>query len=563
MAGTFIQDLAVILTVTTAFVLFLRLFKQPPIIAYILSGVTLGPSILHLTQSSSLLHSLGRLGIAFLLFLVGLHLDMRSVRRVGIVSVIVGLSQIVLTSFFGLLISFIFSFTIKEAIFIGMAFSFSSTILAVKLLADKKQIDTLHGRITIGVLLVQDLVAIGIMVFLPSFAASSASWWLIVLITLIKGFVIALLAWGVHVFILPSLIRGAAKNQEVLFLFSITWCFLIAVIFEISGFSLEIGAIVAGFLLASTPYSYEISSRIRPLRDFFVIIFFIILGSNMDIGSLSNLIIPSIILSLYVVLGNTFIVFYIMGFMGFSKRVSFQTGINLGQISEFSLIVLALGAQLGYIKENILSMGTFVGLLTIAASTYMIENSDYLYKHIGSKLYFKRRGIHRHEERPDELVGAHDVIIFGFKRMGSQIIDYFGRKKNVLIVDHDPETVLKLQKNNRHAIFGDASDIELYSEIPLDKAKIIISTLIDIDSNRLLTKQVRKHNSDAILLMTASQPEDALLLYEAGADYVIIPHTVSGDHARVMLDLIIEDIDTFMHKKTSHYQQLKKHIRHK
>jgi len=272
----FIQ-LAIILSVAFIVSYIVKLFNQPIIIGYILAGVIIGPFILKLGASTELIHTFSQLGIAFLLFMVGLHLNPKVIKEIGTSSLLIGLGQMILTFGLGFGVSLLLGFSSVTGIYIGIALAFSSTIITMKLLSDKQHLDSLYGKIAIGVLIIQDLVAIGVLMVISTISGGVALAGLGLQSLLIGlGLIVFLFLSGFY--ILPRLTKNIAKHQELLFLFSIFWCFLIAALFGYVGFSIEIGALIAGIVLSVSPYSVEISSRVRPLRDFFLIIFFIILG---------------------------------------------------------------------------------------------------------------------------------------------------------------------------------------------------------------------------------------------------------------------------------------------
>jgi Kef-type K+ transport system membrane component KefB len=550
-------NLALILTVTTAVVMLLRLFKQPPIISYILAGILLGPSLLGITSQTPNLEALGQLGITLLLFIVGLNLDIKSLKRVGLISVFTGVGQVLFTSVIGFGIARILGFSAISSLYIATALTFSSTIIIVKLLTDRRDLESLHGKIAMGFLVVQDIIAVIALMFISTLSGAQQTLSSTLLTTVIGGAIIFLGAYLVSQYILPYILKQAGKNQEVIFLFSITWCFAVAAIFYLANFSLEIGALIAGLMLASTPYSYEIASKIKPLRDFFITIFFIVLGSHLEIGSIGLLILPAIIFSLFILIGNPLIVMGLMGLKGFSKRTSFMAGLAVAQISEFSLILVTLGVAVGHVSTEVLNLTTLVGLVTILGSTYFFVYADQIYNSIGKRIPYYRKGMHRSENRK-HADKKWNVILFGYNRMGESILEHFHKNDHdYIIVDFNPETVLELQEQGRNAILGDANDIELYEELRIGSVHTVVSTITDQQASKLLLNTIRKDSDKTTVIVTAAQPDEAIELYDLGADYVVIPHLVGGDHATVMLDVAADDVDAFIDKKVQHLKQLK------
>ena len=550
-------SLALILTVAAAIVLVLRVAKQPPIVGYILAGIILGPSALAITNDFAALETLGQLGIALLLFIVGLNLDIKSLKKVGLISVYTGVGQVIFTSAIGFVLALLFGLDVISSAYVAVALTFSSTIIIVKLLADEREMDSLHGKVAMGLLIVQDIIVVFVLMFISAFAGSQEPLLTTLLTTIIKGTIIFFLAYLASKYVLPYILHHAGKNQETIFLFSIAWCFAIAGLFYAANFSLEIGALIAGLMIASTPYSYEIASKAKPLRDFFITLFFIVLGSHLQLSALGTMIIPALLLSAFVLIGNPLIVMTIMGLQGFSKRTSFLTGLAVAQISEFSLIFVTLGITIGHVGEDILNLVTIIGLTTILLSTYMILYSSKIYEKIHPYIPFKQRGVHKTENKT-HTKQLWKIILFGYNRMGESILDYFHKNDHdYLIVDFNPEVVLELQKQGKNALLGDANDAELYEELRVDQVHTVVSTITDHEASQLLISRIRAENKKATIIATASQAQEALELYEQGADYVIIPHHVGGDHAAVMLDLLGEDAEEFLARKASHMDVLK------
>ncbi|NLF41807.1 MAG: hypothetical protein GX587_03855, partial [Bacteroidales bacterium] len=339
-----------------------RLLRQPLIVSFIAVGIIVGPYGLDLLVSSDKIHLLAELGIALLLFVVGLKLDVKLIRNMGKVALLTGLGQVLFTSVFGFLIAIAFGMDVVTSLYIAVALTFSSTIIIVKLLSDKKEIQTLHGQISIGFLIVQDVVVIMVMIFLSAFGnPGSDVFYKEILIILLKGFGLLGVTALFMRFILPWLMHSLAKSQELLLLFSIAWAISLAALSNFLGFSNEVGAFLGGISIASTPYREVISGRLVSVRDFLLLFFFINLGSQLKIELLGDQLFPALVFSFFVLIGNPIIVMIIMGLMGYRKRTSFLAGLTVAQISEFSLILASLGMSLGQINEDTVGLITLVG----------------------------------------------------------------------------------------------------------------------------------------------------------------------------------------------------------
>lgn len=501
-----------------------RLLHQPLLIAHIITGIIVGPFVLDVVHSEEVIHTFSSFGITLLLFIIGLGLNPRVVREVGRVALVTGLGQIAFTSLAGYALARALGFDNISSTYIAIALTFSSTIIILKLLSDKKELGRLHGKIATGFLLVQDVVAALILIIVSSFGDTDATITEVAIQTSIKGVLIGFGIYAVAVYILPYLLKFFAKSQEFLFLFAIGWGFGVSALCAFIGFSIEIGALAAGVALASTQYSYEITSRMRPVRDFFIILFFIVLGAQLALDSVSAVVVPSIVFSLFILIGNPLIVMVIMGSLGYTKETSFKAGLTVAQISEFSLVLVLLGVQIGQLSEDIVALATLVGMITIAGSTYMILYADEVFKVLAPVLgVFERKTTKLERGKSD----THDIVLFGFKGGSEDFVHSFQKLgKKFLVVDYDPETVDQLRSNNIETRFGDAGDAEFLEELQLDKTKLVVINITEYEPNVMIIEHVRERNKRAtILAMTKSnRPQDAQDLYERGANYVMMPY---------------------------------------
>ncbi|HLC37008.1 MAG TPA: cation:proton antiporter [archaeon] len=550
-------ELSKILVITVLAAGITRLLKQPIIISYILSGIIVGPFILNVVSSIETLTAFSQIGIAFLLFMVGLNLNPRVIKEVGKISLITGIGQVIFTSLIGYAIALMLGFTEIVSFYVSIALAFSSTIIIMKVLSDKRDLDTLYGRISIGFLIVQDFIAIAILLIISSFK-NGVSFEILAFQTILNAFIALILLFLATIYFLPSLTKFIAKSQEFLMLFSISWCFAIASIFYFLNFSIEAGALIAGISLSLSPYQYEISSKMKPLRDFFLILFFIILGSQMIFSNIFESLTAIIVFSLFVLIGNPIIVMILMGRLGYTKRNSFLSGLTVAQISEFSLIVIALGVTLGHLSKEILSIVTAVGLITFAVSTYMIMYSEKIYLKLSNYLtIFERKG-KKADEKKQFKEEKYDIILFGYNRIGFDILESLKKiKKKFLVVDYDPEVISKLSKQGIKCRFGDADNFELLNDLNLSQAKMIISTIPLPETNNLLLKKAREENKKAIIAVVSHKIEDAVKYYEQGATYVIMPHFLGGKHFSSMIEKNKTDRKKFLEEKKTHLKNLK------
>ena len=553
----FIQlSLLILLAVGVSFIA--RIFRQPLIIAYIIAGVIAGPIFLNLIPDNNIIDVFSQFGVAFLLFIVGLSLSPKVIKEVGKVSLVTGIGQIIFTAVIGYFIALALGFSSVASLYIAVALTFSSTIIIMKLLSDKEDLEKLYGKISIGFLLVQDLVAIIILIAISSYSSSSDLTSLFTQ-TLLYGLILVISLVLVSMFVLPKLSYFFAKSQEFLFIFSIGWGLGLASLFHYIGFSIEIGALIAGVTLSLFPYNYEISSKMKSLRDFFMVAFFLVLGSQIAIGDVSNFLIPAIILSLFVLIGNPLIVMILMGILGYSKRTGFMAGLTVAQISEFSLILVALGVKVGHLPSEILSLVTLVGIITIAGSTYMIMYSDKLYP-----LFERKLSLFERKHLKEKIVKArrYDYVLLGYNRIGFSILKtLLKKKKKFLVVDFNPEIISMLNSKKIDCVYGDADDSNLLESLRIENAKVIISTIPGLETNFLLIDKIKRKNKDAVLILTARQIPEAVQLYKAGADYVILPHFLGGDYTASMINNFEENKNFYDKERQKHLQELKERIK--
>jgi Kef-type K+ transport system membrane component KefB len=509
MADTFSMTAAV-LAVAAVIGLLANRAKQPLIVAYIVVGILVGPSVLGWVQDAEPLELFAEIGIAILLFLVGLKLDLHLVRTTGRVAVLTGLGQVIFTSVVGFVLALLLGLSVVTAAYVAIALTFSSTIIIVKLLSDKRELEELHGRIALGFLIVQDIVVVLVMIVLASTTGTAGrSLGVEIVLILAQGAGLGLVLAVMMRWVLPRLLALVATSTELLVVFAVAWAVSVATLGDVLGFSTEVGAFLAGFALASTPYREAIASSLTGLRDFLLLFFFIELGSQLDFSEVGAQVPAAIVLSLFVLIGNPLIVLVIMGLMGYPKRVSFLSGLAVAQISEFSLILIALGYALGHVGGEAVGLVTLVGVVTIGASTYMIIYSHRLYEWLAPALrIFERKNPMQETAQAHERV---DVIVYGFGRFGRQVVRRLAEAGHqVLVVDWDPQARPDPETEDRvRVIYGDADDHEFAGSLPLEPAKWVLSTIPRVDTSRVLAGSLRRWGYQGKLAVTAHSDIDA------------------------------------------------------
>ena len=526
------------------------LLRQPVIVGLIAAGILAGPAGFDIAKAGEHIELLSELGIAVLLFLVGLKLDIGLVRSLGPVALATGLGQVAFTSIIGFALCLALGLDALASLYVAVALTFSSTIIVVKLLSDKREIESLHGRIALGFLIVQDIFVVLCMVVVSALAAGAGQ------ATALGGLMRVLAGGGAMLLLVALVIRYVAepltarlaRAPELLAGFAIGWAALLAAIADQVGLGKEIGGLLAGVSLASTQFREAIAARLSSLRDFLLLFFFIALGARLDLGAMGAQIGAAAVLSAFVLVGNPLIVVAIMGAMGYRRRTGFLAGLTVAQISEFSLIFMAMGVALGHVAEPALGLVTLVGLVTIALSTYMITHSHrlaaWLHPALGA---FERAHPWREAEAAGEGQaehdGAADVIVFGLGRFGGGIARELHRQGlRVLGVDFDPEAVRDWHRAGLRAVYGDATDPELLASLPLAQAGWAVSSIPGVaaglthDDHRLaLIAGLREHQFRGHIAVTAHAAGEVEELRARGADLVLLPFQDAAERAAELI----------------------------
>ena len=544
MHGAFTEIALLLLICALAGAVFVRL-RQPVLIAYIVVGIAVGPAVLGLVTAHDQIDLLAQVGVAVLLFAVGLKLDLHHIRHIGPVALATGLGQLAFTIVIGFVLTLALGKDWMEALYVAVALTFSSTIIIVKLLSDKRELDSLHGRIAVGFLIVQDLAVVIAMMAMSALrgtgdVAGESPELLAVLTSLAWRLGAAAAAMYVLMrWVLPALVAAMARSQELLLVFAIAWGVALASLGEWAGFSKEAGAFLAGFSLASTPYREAMNARLTGIRDFLLLFFFIDLGAKLELSTLGAEVGPAIVLSLFVLIGNPLIVMAIMGFMGYRRRTGFMAGLTVAQISEFSIVFVAMGITLGHVGVQALSLTTLVGLVTITASTYMILYAQPLYERVAPWLKpFERQNPFREisAETPDANRRTPEAIVFGLGRYGSRLFEQLrAGGVEVIGVDFDPEAVRELQARGLPVRFGDGEDPDFLEALSLRQVRWVITTFPQWESNRALLHALHAVQYRGQVVGAVRDAAHGRALAEAGVARIFNPFDDAADHAAARL----------------------------
>ena len=399
---------------------------------------------------------------------------------------------------------------------------------------DKEDLDSLYGRISVGFLLVQDFIAMLLLLTLSSIG-TGMTLERVLIMTLLKAAVLVPAFWVVSAKILPRVLGYVAKSQELLFVFSVAWCFLVASILVKAGFGIEVGALIAGITLSGSVYYREINARIRPLRDFFLIIFFIVLGTRLGFDGLREILVPMLVFSLFILVGNPLIAMFIMRLLGYHTRTGFLAGTTVAQVSEFSFILIMAGMTVGHVGNAALVLATGVGIITITVSSFMIQHNDRLYE----RLKFLFRFLEPKTSLSIEHRRAHtakEVVLFGFHLTGMELLRAVrALKRSYLVVDFDPVATKQLEAQGEPHVYGDAGDENFLEEIKADRARLIVSTIPDATISLAILTFLRARAFKGVVIVSAHTQAQAQKCYELGATYVIVPTVLSGKKFSEML----------------------------
>lgn len=518
--------IALILIISTAFAFIARYLKQPLILAYVVTGAIIGPLVLGLIRDINLINVFSEIGIAFLLFTAGLEISFRKIKEANLSKIIfIGIFQIAIIFFLTFFARNLLGLTILQSFYIGMILAFSSTMVDVKILSDRGELVTLHGRLILGILLLQYIIAMIAIVFFTneSFSTETLSIALLKLLGLIAaGFLM-------QKYVLNQSFKFAAKSGELLFLYSLAILFLFVTASYLLGFSIVIGAFIAGVSIANSPFKTELESRILPLRDFFAILFFVALGMQLIFEGIGSRLLLLGFLIVGALIIKPIVTFILLKITRYQTKTSFLTSISLAQLSEFSLKIAMIGFLLGILDTPIMSTVILATIITMAITPYLIDFKGYMFRFIRYPLGIfnlssrgEKRDYVAHKKKETLLIGAH--------RMGSVILKKLEKdRKKLLVIDYNPEIISALSKKNISCIYGDISSPEIISLAYSNNLKTVISTIPSFDDNLFLLRKVKEKNPNVKVIVTGGRISDAERLYAAGADYVITPKIIAGN----------------------------------
>ena len=550
MHADLLTAIGVSIVAAAALALLARVVRQPLILGYIAGGALLGPHLgLGVITERAEVEVISEIGLIFLLFIIGLEINVPSLAQVGRAITVAGVLQFPICAMLAWhLLGRLTDRTGGEFdhLYLAVALSLSSTLIVVKLLFDKLEMGTLAGRITVGILVFQDLWAIAFLALQPSLAALEP---VPLLASLGAGVALVATAAVLSRLALPALFRAVAGSHELLLLTSIAWCFLVAGMAGYLGLSKEMGALIAGMVIAAFPYGTEVIARLSGVRDFFVTLFFVALGLQVPMPSASVLLVAAG-LALFVVATRFVSIYGVFAVLGLDMRTSGVVSVNLAQISEFSLVIVTLGLGDGHVSETLVSLVLFTLVLTSVASTYAIRYNHALATGVATLL--EATGLPRwlrlrHGPAggvPAVAATPHDIFFLGVSREGLALVKKLDRdqpsmKKRIVAVDFNPETLAQLEADGVTCHYGDIGNTETLRHHGIERASVIVSPISDWflqgTDNRKLLRQVRALVPRARVIVTADTVAAAKGLYAEGADYVMIPPALAAERLHSVL----------------------------
>jgi len=550
-----LTEFSVILLFIVAITGLLKIFKQPLIIGYIVAGIVIGPSVMNVVKHVETIDIFAHMGIGLLLFMVGLGLSPKTIKDHGKVALSVWAVQIWITALLGFWLGQVFGFDTVTSLYIAGALTFSSTIVIVKLLEDRDDMDSLYGKIAIWLLIVQDLMAMGVLI-VASIASGQAD-----------GSVgLMLLKWGILLiwlffftrYCMPALMDRVAKSQEHLLLFGLFWCFFLGSLFDYVGFSMEIGTLLAWMSFAMSPYRIEMAQRLSSLRDFFLVLFFVVVWMQLVFGDMAGYRWFVAVWVFVVIVIKPLAVFLATKLFWFTNKTALRAGLSIGQISEFSFLLIGLGVTYGHIQDTrLLSAVMFVGLISICISTYYMLGMEWIFQLFNRFLWHGSSWVKKKMQMEHEHLGDHEVIVFGFGTMGMHLSDVFSRNKvSYAVIDHNPLVVAALKEKKTDYIFADATNVDAYRHLFDKSVKLCISTMKALEDNLTVIKMIKHDHPHVAVVVLAETTDEALHLYRQWADYVLMPHRISAYHANMMIEEMDLNVENFIEKKIQHLKEL-------
>ena len=537
-----VTDFAIIIVTATIIGYLAKQTGQPTIIAYILTGLILGPVFFDVVTEEGLVELMAELGLGFLLFLLGIKMRFSDIKDILRPIINIAVLQTVLQTALAFAVAWALGFDLTSTIVIALATVFGATPIIVKLLTDKDEITSLPGKIDVGVLIVQDIYLVIVLALFSADELTSASEVGITLATiLVMMSFIGLFSLASSRYFLPGLFRRIADDKDVFFVIGLAWAFLFIAVTEHFELSVEVGAFLAGISLAQLPYSKELEERISPITDFFILVFFASIGLQIAADDLTAFWWEAIVASAVLMVGNFWIMFYLIDREGFSVETSFLGSINMIQVSEFSLVVGALGVQQGYIGTEVLGYLSLMALLTMSLSTYIISYNHAIYDRV--EPFFSRWAS---PDKQDMDLGEFDehAVVVGFDGITEGSLPLLAdRFDDVVVIDRNVDHVEELSDLGRYkTVYGDFRHGEIRKAANLSDAAFVLSSTVQREVNERLLEEV---DAGTTVVVEAQTTDDARALYDAGATYVVMSTHLTAERVAERLRAYLREGDQF------------------
>lgn len=550
-------------------------FKMPLLLGYLAAGIILGPHLgFSIISSSENISILSEIGLVLLMYILGMEIDLKKLIKSGKAVFVNGITQFLGCAIIAFFFFQLFGFKLApgnfDLLYFAVAGSLSSTLIVVKVLSERMGIDTLTSRITLGVLVLQDIWAIAFLAAQPNLADFEP---FILAMSICKAGILIFSSWLLAKYILPSIFEKAGKQVELLLVCAMAWCFSIAGLANFLGLSLEMGALVAGVSIASFPYHVQIAVKISSLRDFFITLFFVGLGMQIPNPSSEILLIAGGIVA-FALFSRLITIYPVLYFLKFGNRGSLVPALNLSQISEFSLVLVTLGVSYGHLEKKILSAFIIALVTTTLISSIIIPYTHEIYRFLSPFLEKMKLTDHVDQETPaDELASKNlgpSIVILGFYRSASSLLTEIETRHSksalseIKVVDFNPETIRRLHEKGIAAQYGDIGHSDTLHHLNLRNAKLVISTIADPflkgTSNLKILKHLKEICPQAKIIVTAETIETAKDMYKAGAAYVFIPRIVSAHYLADILERIESGADENVRNNAIKFLETRKEL---
>jgi Kef-type K+ transport system membrane component KefB/Trk K+ transport system NAD-binding subunit len=550
----FIELFGMLLILITLISLVVKFLKQPIIIGYVIAGVVF--AYLYATRDvAEQVMIFSEIGITFLLFLMGLEFDLKSLKYLGKDLLIATLVQSISYFAIGFVLALVLGFDQSQSVFLGILFMFSSTLLVAKWIDDKRETAVLHGKITLSILILQDIIAILILTLMSIMNESSLAR---IIMVPFEGLVLIGIAYVLSRWGLNRLLGFSSRYPELLFLMSLSVCFLFVNLAPLLGYSITIGAFIGGVVLANTLYKSDILTRLKPLIIFFNMLFFVGLGFQVQIAPEFK-VFAFIILAAF--LSSTLkplISYFTLRWRGYDMKTSFVSSLYLAQLSEFGIIIIAGAVSSGAVGSGIGSIAILSVILTMVISSYLIKYDRELFSRFEPSLKRLDSRFITKDTVVEHRSLSFNILMFGYHDLSKSLLERFTHLgKRIVVVENDPENIAILKKESIPYIYSSINNSEFFEHFSFDKLELVISSILDIDENKVIIKEAKRSSPYALVIVTARHLKDSLELYSAGADYVIYTQYLSEQRVSVLLEEFASDTGKIIEKKIMELEKLK------